>query len=89
MANGKITTEPSSLTALDHNESPAFRYSRLIEARRVLRDQADVKMSGLAMLSASWLLEELQMNKRTWRQMRNGSGYLETANEVKEDGNTA
>jgi hypothetical protein len=63
-ANGNLTTKPPALTALDHNESPALRYSRFMEARRVvLRDQADVKMSGFVMLSTSWLLEELKWVK--------------------------
>ena len=60
-----------------------------MEARRVLRDQADVKMSGFAMLNASWSLEELRGVKCPEIEMRNGSGYLETANEVKKGGNLA
>jgi hypothetical protein len=59
-ANGKATTDPSALIALDHDELPAVRYRRLIEARRGLRDQADVKTSGLTTVNASRLLEELQ-----------------------------
>ena len=57
--------------------------------RSVLRDQADVNMSGLTTVSASWLLEELRGVKWPEIKLWNKSGYLETANDVKEDGNMA
>ncbi len=62
-AKGNVTTEPSALIALDHKELPVVRYSRLIEARRGLRDQPDAKTSGLITVNSNMPLEKLHTNR--------------------------